>query len=85
MNKKTITFTDCFKKFTVDQDKAIKPEDTIERFYEKLKNLDFEILKEVRRIDNGRLDIPVYFSVCAENTSQLNEKTDGQRSVTGPG
>ncbi len=71
MNKKTITFTDCFKKFTVDQDKAIKPEDTIERFYEKLKNLDFEILKEVRRIDNGRLDIPVYFSVCAENTSQL--------------
>ncbi len=71
MKKKTITFTDCLKQFTVDQDKAIKPEDTIERFYEKLENLDFEILKEVRRIDNGRLDIPVYFSVCAENTIKL--------------
>ncbi len=71
MQKKTITFSDCQKQFTVDQDKAIRPEDTVERFHEMLKNLDFEILKEVRRIDNGRLDIPVYFSVCAEGASKL--------------
>jgi ribosomal protein S12 methylthiotransferase accessory factor len=28
-------------------------------------------LSEVNRIDNGRLDIPVYFSVCAEGASEL--------------
>lgn len=71
MKKKMITFKDCFKKFTEDQDKAIKPEETIARFYKKLEALDFEILKEVKRIDNGRLDIPVYFSVCAENATEL--------------
>jgi len=71
MKKNTITFKDCLKGFTIDQDKAIRPQETIDRFYEKLKCLDFEILKEVRRIDNGRLDIPVYFSVCAENASEL--------------
>lgn len=71
MKRRTIVFTDCLKTFTRDQDKAISPEATLERFYSQIENLDINILSEVNRIDNGRLDIPVYFSVCAEGASQL--------------
>lgn len=67
MKKQKITFTDCQKHFTTDQDKAITPQETIERFYQKLNSLDLNILSEVKRIDNGRLDIPVYFSVCGDD------------------
>jgi ribosomal protein S12 methylthiotransferase accessory factor len=71
MKKKTIVFNDCLKTFTRDQDKAISPEATLERFYRKVENLDVKILNEVNRIDNGRLDIPVYFSVCGKDASML--------------
>jgi len=67
MIKKTIHFQDCYKKFTIDQDKAITPEETLRRFYAKVESLDLQILNEVKRIDNGRLDIPVYFSVCGDD------------------
>jgi ribosomal protein S12 methylthiotransferase accessory factor len=71
MEKKSIRLQDCLKTYTTDQDKAIRPEDTVARFKEKLKHLDIDILKEVKRIDNGRLDIPVYFSVCGEDAHAL--------------
>ncbi len=71
MKKRSIRFNDCYKKFTIDQDKAITPEETLKRFYDQVAGLDLEILNEVRRIDNGRLDIPVYFSVCGEDASAL--------------
>jgi len=67
MIKKSVHFQDCLKKFTIDQDKAITPEETLSRFYAKVESLDLKILNEVRRIDNGRLDIPVYFSVCGDD------------------
>lgn len=67
MKKEKIRLKDCYKTFTLDQDKAISPEETVARFYAKLKNLQMNILSEVKRIDNGRLDIPVYFSVCGED------------------
>ncbi len=73
MNNQKIVFKDCYKTFTRDQDKAISPEQTIERFYQKIERFDCKILSEVKRIDNGRLDIPVYFSVC----------TDEARAMTG--
>lgn len=71
MKRKLIQFTDCLKTFTVDQDKAITPEETLERFYKQVKSLKVNILNEVKRIDNGRLDIPVYFSVCGDAASAL--------------
>lgn len=71
MKRSSIAFKDCFKTFTRDQDKAITPEDTLKRFYDQVEKLDINILSEVNRIDNGRLDIPVYFSVCAEGASSL--------------
>ncbi len=71
MEKKSIRLQDCLKTYTTDQDKAIRPEDTVARFKEKLKQLDIDILKEVKRIDNGRLDIPVFFSVCGEDAEAI--------------
>ena len=71
MQKKTLILQDCLKQFTTDQDKAISPDKTVELFLKKLAMLDLEILSEIKRIDNGRLDIPVYFSVCGEDAVAL--------------
>ncbi|MCX5870818.1 MAG: YcaO-like family protein [Deltaproteobacteria bacterium] len=71
MKKKSIRLQDCLKTYTTDQDKAIRPEDTVARFKERLQHLDIDILKEVKRIDNGRLDIPVFFSVCGEDAQAI--------------
>ena len=58
-----IVLQDAYKKFTLDQDKIFTPEETVQRFKEKLKEINLDILAEAVRIDNGRLDIPVYFSL----------------------
>lgn len=71
MIKKSIKLKDCYKTFTIDQDKAISPEDTLKNFYDKIESIDLNILNEVRRVDNGRLGIPVYFSVCGEDAKML--------------
>lgn len=65
--RKIISLQACRKQYTYDQDKACSPEETVARFVRTLKNAGLDILKEVRRIDNGRLDIPVYFSVCGKD------------------
>lgn len=59
-----VELSDAHKRFTFDQDKILPPEETVNRFREKLKQVNLDILKETIRIDNGRLDIPVYFSLC---------------------
>jgi len=33
--------------------------------------VDLDILKETVRIDNGRLDIPIYFSVCGSDAEEM--------------
>lgn len=71
MTRKKIIFNDCPKQFTTDQDKAVAPEQTLARFYEKIKSLDLKIVNEIRRVDTGRLDIPVYFSVCGEDAAAV--------------
>jgi ribosomal protein S12 methylthiotransferase accessory factor len=69
--KRFVHLQDCFKTYTTDQDKAISPEETVARFKQKLEDLNLDILKEVKRIDNGRLGIPVYFSVCGEDARAM--------------
>ncbi len=81
MEKKTIRLADCRKAYTYDQDKACTPEETVARFMQRLREADLDILKEVRRIDTGRLDIPVYFSVCGQDA--LN--TIGTKKQMGKG
>jgi len=70
MNCKII-LNDAFKHFTVDQDKIMTPDETIESFKNKLKTLDLDILESTARTDNGRLGIPVYLSRCGKDASVI--------------
>jgi len=80
MRNRKIELQDCFKTYTYDQDKAMSPEETVRRFQDRLKTVNLDILKEIRRIDNGRLDIPVYFSVCGKDAYEMigNKKQMGK-------
>ena len=83
MDKRPIRLEDCYKTYTYDQDKVYSPVETIERFKKRLTEVDLDILKEVRRIDNGRLDIPIYFSVTGKDARQVigNKKQMGKGST----
>lgn len=71
MNKYKVVLQDAFKGYTLDQDKILTPEETVQRFREKLKAVNLDILEETVRIDNGRLDIPIYFSVCGRDAEEV--------------
>ena len=66
-----IELKDAYKTFTFDQDKILPPEETVKRFKEKLKKVNLDILKGTVRIDNKRLDIPVYFSLCGKDAYNI--------------
>ena len=77
----TIELKDAYKGFTLDQDKIMSPEETVQRFKRKLARLDLDILQEAIRIDNGRLDIPIFFSRCGKDAL----KTIGTKKQMGKG
>ena len=83
MKKMPIRMIDCFKHYTYDQDKVCTPVETVARFKKKLAEVNLDILKEVRRIDNGRLDIPVYFSLTGKDAYETigNKKQMGKGST----
>jgi ribosomal protein S12 methylthiotransferase accessory factor len=81
MKKRIIRLQDSFKHYTYDQDKSCSPEETVARFKKRLKENNLDVLKEITRIDNGRLDIPVYFSVCGKDA----EATIGNKKQMGKG
>jgi ribosomal protein S12 methylthiotransferase accessory factor len=62
-----ITLTDAIKQATDDQDKICHPEETVAKFKARMHHLDLKILEQTVRIDNGRLDIPVFFSTCGHD------------------
>jgi ribosomal protein S12 methylthiotransferase accessory factor len=66
-----VELNDAHKTYTFDQDKILSPEDTVRRFKEKLKKVNLNILKRTIRIDNGRLDIPIYFSICGQDAYHI--------------
>jgi ribosomal protein S12 methylthiotransferase accessory factor len=66
-----VILNDAYKRFTVDQDKIFTPQETVKRFHDKLKKIDLDILKNTIRIDNGRLDIPVFFSTCGADAVDI--------------
>jgi len=66
-----IILKDAFKTHTLDQDKIISPGETIKRFRERSLSMDLKILKKTERIDNGRLDIPVFFSECDSDAKNV--------------
>jgi len=67
MQPKKIVLSDAYKKFTLDQDKIMPPAETVKRVKAKFESLDLDILEATQRIDNGRLDIPVFFSRCGRD------------------
>ncbi len=66
-----VILKDAFKRFTLDLDKVLTPEETVRRFKEKLKGVNLDILETTMRIDNGRLGIPVYFSICGKDAFEI--------------
>ena len=66
-----IEIKDSFKKYSHDQDKTRRPEQTISWVRERLAGLDMNILARTVRIDTGRLDIPVYISLCGEDATRF--------------
>ena len=66
-----IILNDAPKNYTFDQDKIMSPSDTVKRFRQKAAALDLDILSQTRRIDNGRLDIPVFFSECGADARRV--------------
>ena len=80
MNHKII-LKDAYKGYTLDLDKIVTPGETVRLFKEKLKKINLDLLAEPVRTDNGRLDIPVYFSICGQDA----ESVTGTKKQMGKG
>ncbi|MDO9070088.1 MAG: YcaO-like family protein, partial [Deltaproteobacteria bacterium] len=66
-----LNLTDTLKGYTYDQDKLLTPEETIRRVRDRLGTLDLKLLQDTRRIDTGRLDIPVYLSLLGVDARRV--------------
>ena len=66
-----IILKDAYKRHTIDQDKVLSPDETVKKFKKKLKSLNMDILRHTVRIDNGRLNIPIYYSVCGHDAKYI--------------
>jgi ribosomal protein S12 methylthiotransferase accessory factor len=67
----TIELQDAVKGYTYDQDKIMSPQKTVAWFKKQAAATRLDILSRTRRIDNGRLDIPVFFSECGVDARQV--------------
>lgn len=81
MTPKLLQLQQAIKHYRHDQDKVIPPDETVTRFKHRLTENRLDILKDIVRVDNGRLDIPVYFSVCGD----LAKETIGNYKQMGKG
>ncbi len=66
-----ITLKSCPKGHSQELDKAISPEETIAKVRAKLKEINLDILANTKRIDMGRLGIPVYLSECGAHARKI--------------
>ncbi len=66
-----IPLNPCPKRYTQDLDKALPPQETVDKIGQILSRFGKEILLSVERIDTGRLDIPVYISYCGSRAREL--------------
>ena len=66
-----ITLSPCPKVYALDQDKAVTPEETLRTVKARLAGLDLDIAAEIRRIDVGRLGIPVFISRCGQDAKAV--------------
>ncbi len=61
----------CPKGYVRELDKAISPADTVEKIERLLEEFPGKILDGTKRVDTGRLGIPVYFSLYGEEARRL--------------
>ncbi|BEQ14072.1 YcaO-like family protein [Desulfoferula mesophila] len=54
------------KAYEGEQDKARAPEETVAWVRERFASMGHDVLRQVMRIDTGRLGIPVYISICGD-------------------
>ena len=66
-----IVLQPCPKAYTRDLDKCISPEQTVARVRQTLADSGLDVLAETRRVDTGRLGIPVYLSVCGKDARRI--------------
>lgn len=68
------------KKYSGEQDKTRPPAQTVEWVRERFGLMGQDVLRQTMRIDTGRLDIPVYISLCGDQASMLtgNKKQMGK-------
>ncbi|MFO7885701.1 MAG: YcaO-like family protein [Desulfobacteraceae bacterium] len=76
-----LSLEDTFKLEGSYHDKIMSPEITIENFKKNAASAGIDILKNTRRIDNNRLGIPVYFSLCGHDARRIT----GTRKQMGKG
>jgi len=61
----------CRKAYTDDQDKALHPEETVRLIKKRFGRHGETILQDSKRIDTGRLGIPVFLSVCGSQAREI--------------
>lgn len=61
----------CLKTYSVDQDKACSPVDTVQRVKALLAEKCEGVLAETDRVDTGRLGIPVFVSSCGPEAKRV--------------
>lgn len=66
-----IRIKSCPKLYRQDLDKAISPVETCQRLAKILSRTGMDIVSEIRRIDSGRLGIPVYLSICGSDARAI--------------
>ena len=71
----------AYKEPQSTSDKTMSAGETVRMFTEKSETANLNILDEATRIDNGRIDIPVYFSTCGPDAFSLT----GTRKQMGKG
>ncbi len=65
-----ITIGKSLKNYTADADKTVSPDETVSLAKAVFESHDRQILSRLKRIDTGRLGIPVYLSICGEKALQ---------------
>lgn len=71
MNSALIRVKSCPKSYERDLDKAVSPAETIANVRYALKACDENIFAGVRRVDTGRLGIPVYLGICGDDAKAV--------------
>jgi ribosomal protein S12 methylthiotransferase accessory factor len=66
-----IVLHSCPKAYTRDLDKAMSPAQTIARVRQRLTTSRLDVLSRTRRVDVGRLGIPVFLSECGADARRI--------------